>query len=250
MQFRHEKDSALMDKLYESAVSQKVESYIEQYRLEEIYNYLHKTSLVRLTKKSAPALIEKVERACKLFAVEEVPELYLTRDYYLEAKLQGYQDPYIIISSDYLERLDDKMLYGLLASQVAGIKANHHKTMFLLWSLDFLSMVLPEIKLVADVAANQWLRCRYFTYDRAFLLATKDYKLTMQHLLVSEVPRQDLEGFGIGTSRDLYKKQVATYKTSATAAKTFFNLTDDREWTPDRYEEIRKYAEKNGFVIP
>ncbi len=248
MKFRHEKDSALMDKLYESAVLQKVESYIEQYHLEEIYNYLHRTSLVKLTKKSAPTLIEKLEKACKLFEVPDVPELYLTRDYYLEAKLQGYQNPYIIISSDYLERLDDQMLYGLLASQVAGIKANHHKTMFLLWSIDFLSMVFPEIKLIADVASNQWMRCRYFTYDRAFLLATNDYRLTMKHLLVSEVPRQDLEGFGIGTSQDHYKKQVETFKTSATAAKTFYNLTDNREWTPDRYEEIRKFGEENGFM--
>lgn len=250
MQFRHEKDSALMEKLYESAALQKVEAYIKQYQLEEIYNYLHKTSLIRLTKENAPTLVEKLERACAFLDVAEIPELYLTRDYDLEAKLQGYREPYVVLSSDYLERLDDEMLYGLLASQVAGIKANHHKTMFLLWALDFLSMVLPKIKLVADVAANQWLRCRYFTYDRAFLMATKDYGLTMRHLLVSEVPRQDLGGFGIGTARDLYKKQVATFRSSATLAKTFQNLADDREWTPDRYEEIRKYAEKNGFVTP
>lgn len=248
MHFRHEKDSDLMDKIYESAVIQKVQGYIEQYRLEDIYNYLHKTSLVRLTKQNAPVMIEKLERACKLFEVEEVPELYLTRDYYLEAELQGFQAPYIIVSSDYLERLDDSMLYGLLASQVAGIKANHHKTMFLLWAVDFLSMVLPEIKLIADVASNQWLRSRYFTYDRAFLIATKDYELTMKHLLVSEVPRQDLEGFGIGTARDLYKKQVTAFKTSAKVAKSFYNLLDDREWTPDRYEQIKIFREKYGFV--
>ena len=248
MEFRHEKDSALMDKLYESAVIKKVQACIEQYRLEEIYNYLYKTSLVKLTKRNAPKLIEKLEYACGLFGVSEVPELYLTRDYYLEAELQGFQKPYIIISSDYLERLDDKMLLGLLASQVAGIKANHHKTMFLLWAVDFLSMVVHEIKLIADVASNQWMRCRYFTYDRAFLIATKDYGLTMKHLLISEVPRQDLDSFGIGTVHDLYKSQVASFQNSGAAAKAFYNLTDDREWTPDRYEEIRKFGEKHGFV--
>ena len=248
MEFRHEKDSALMDKLHESAAMKKVGSYIVQYRLEDIYNYLHKTSLVKLTRENAPAIMEKLERSCKLFDVFPVPELYLTRDYYLEAKLQGFQEPYIVLSSDYLERLDENMLFGLLASQVAGIKANHHKTMFLLWSIDFLTMVVPEIKLIADAAANQWLRCRYFTYDRAFLLATKDYKLTMQHLLVSEVPRKHLEDFGMGTSRDLYRKQVTAFQTSGTVAKTFYNLTDDREWTPERYEEIRKFAGSHGFA--
>lgn len=250
MEFRHEKDSELMSKVNESAVIKKVESYIEQYKLEEIYNYIHKTSMVRLTKESAPKTMECLEKACRLFGVPEVPELYLTREYDLEVKLQGYQHPYIILSCDYLERLDERMMYGLLASQVAGIKANHHKTMFLLWSLDFLSMVLPKAKLLADVGINQWLRCRYFTYDRAFLLATRDYKLTMEHLLISEVPRQELDGFGIGTARDLYKKQVDAFKNSGKAAKMFHNLTDDREWTPERYEEIKKFAEKNGFITP
>lgn len=239
--YRHEKDSDVSKKLYESTLFQKANQYMIDYHLEDIYNYIHKSSLIKISKDMSKEIHSLLESACQLFEVEEIPELYLTRDYYSDIELFGFEHPYIVISSDYLNRLDKKMLFGVLASQVAGIKANHHKTLFLIWVIEFVSRFIPGMGLVANVMTNQWKRYRFFTYDRAFLLATGNYECTLKYLIIGELSNDTLSTIDLPTLERMLSHQLKEFNNENKAVKSYHTLFKEQEWLPERYDEIKKF---------
>lgn len=246
-EYRHERDIDLSEKLYENNVMKTAQSYLEKYKLEEVHYIIHTSSLLRISEKMSPIILHILRDVCSLVSLNEIPEIFLTRDYDISVEVYGYQHPYIVISSDYLDRMDESMLFGVLAGQIAGIKAGHHKTLFLLWAIEYLSKFVPGLGMVTEIIANQWKRSRYFTYDRAFYLATEDYKLTLQSLLINHLSADEMKRMHTGSVMDLYKQQVEDFIESHGVGRTYHEIFSEQEWLPERYAEIEKYHLRRNF---
>ena len=112
-----------------------------------------------------------------------------------------------MVSSDFLELTaeeDPRLLSGMIAGRIAGIRAGHGRGMMLFWILETLLGYLPIPAFLVkglEALVNEWNRCRYFTYDRAFLLAEGDYTLAQRSLFIQILPGEILDRFALEVRR-------------------------------------------------
>ena len=251
--FQHDRDSTFAGKILNSDAAKSIMAKFHETNLESVYTYLYQSSCPRLTQKTSPKLFSLLKKACEMFSVDKIPEIYVTRDYDEMVSVRGVNAPFLVFSSEFLRKLDDNTLFGILAGQAAAIRCQHHVILYLTWGFDFASSMVPGSDWVVEPIINNWLRCRYFTYDRAFALATKNRALTLRQILINVVPQNILDEMNCGTSGDVYLKQAEkflnTMKNNRTQAtiRTAISMYSYKIWLPERYDEINKFFDGRGF---
>jgi len=244
--FRHPQDFSFMNRLWENSVAKGVKEYIADNGIEEIYAYFDKSSCIEISREMASGIYDLLSRACDMFGLTNIPPLFVKRDYDMAVEIHGFDTPYIVISSLFLDKLSEEMLFGALASRVAGIKAGHHRTLFILWAANIFAQIVPGFSLLAGAASNQWMRTRFYTYDRAFLLATQDIELTLQSILINTLSLHELRQMKCGTKEDLYIGQMLGFNSANSIPKAYYYLFDSQDWAPARYAEIQNYYAGGG----
>ena len=239
--FRHPGDISWMNRIWENVVIEKIQTFLLDNGIEDVYACFDKASCIEISGEMSPAIQDMLAWSCDRFGLKEIPSLYVKRDYDLTAEIHGFDNPYIVISEHFLNKLSDEMLRGILASRVAGILAGHHKTMFLLWSAKFFSGLVPGFSVLVGVASNQWMRARFYTYDRAFLLATHNLELTLQSILANTLSEHALKRMKCGTGEDLFDSQVKDFHHTNSIPKAYYYLYDSQDWAPERYSEIQRF---------
>ncbi len=250
-EFQSPDDKKLITEIMNHDFAVKVFSWIKEHRIDEVYNSVYKTSFLQVNEKIAPWLIQAVKKACRIFDIQEIPEVYIFKDYDETISLGGISKPMLLISTRYfelLEKADPELMFAVIAGQVAGIVAGHHRGLILAWVLD---SVLDVVNLPQYVIAtfegliNDWLRCRIYTCDRAMYLAVADYQLALEGMMSSTVPLDMLEKMNLGTENDSYKKQVDTFyeKSLLDGIIDFANSAiSDLQWLPVRYRKLSEFA--------
>lgn len=221
-----------------------------QDELDDVCDFVHSASCVRLPKEHA--LYRELDRACQMFQVKARPALYVKRDYGLALSCVGYHGPAILIPSSMLERGEPPILAGRLSAQVAAIAAGHHKLGFVMWVLENMDGVIP-VPFAQEALLGmlyEWNRCRIYTTDRAFYLATGDYALTLRNILYGEVPDEILDGFTFGHGKtDTFLPQVERFMENGDIvdmASNLYGFLRKDSWMPKRYDEISRYVTKRG----
>lgn len=247
-EFQHERDKKLTLELLNSPNVQAIMDWMREQKIEAVYQYVYQSSYLRLTQGNAHRFLGILSEVCQLFGLKDIPPVYITREYDKTIHICGITEPFLLISSKYLERLEqsgERMLFGVLASQTAGIKANHHYGLALAWCLEVCSQKLPRpLTLGVDALVNDWKRCRFYTCDRAFLLATQDYQLALKSLFINILSEQALNRFGLGTRNDAYLPQLKRFKDQSNIdniLKAYNSVTSDTAWLPGRYEQLAKF---------
>lgn len=246
-EFQHERDSSTASSIFNNRFTAQILNALHNTGLERTYTYLYEASCPQLTEKTAPKLFRSLGRACEMFGLKTRPKVFVTRNYRERVFLRGVNNPLIIFSSEYLKKLDDESLFGVLAGQVAGIRCQHHTIFYITWGLEFASSFIPGGSIAVAPFINEWMRCRYFTYDRAFALATGNRELSLRQVLLNVVPKNILDKMALGTARDAFIKQ----------ANNFVNMTDrqenirsvvskfsDKDWLPERFVELQKFFDE------
>ena len=251
--FQHPRDSKFANDILSSKTAKSVLQEFHNINLEDAYTYLYKSSCPQLTAQTSPKLFELLVKACEMFDLEQIPKVYVTRDYREMVSVRGLKEPFLIFSSEYLRKLNEETLFGILAGQVAAIRCNHHTILCITWGIDFASGFIPLGSFATDPIINDWKRCRYFTYDRAFCLATKNRVLSLKQVLINVVPQNILDKMNIGTEQDTFLKQAQNFldtmsnnKTQALIKKAI-SMYSYKIWLPERYEEINKFFDERGF---
>ena len=249
-EFQHGRDSSTASSIFNNNLTAQILNSLQKTGMEKAYIYLYESSCPQLSERTAPKLFRSLECACEMFGLETRPKIFVTRNYREMVFLRGVNAPFIIFSSEYLKKLDDETLFGILAGQVAGILCKHHTIFYITWGLEFASSFIPGGSLVIAPFINEWTRCRFFTYDRAFALATKNRELSLRQVLLNVVPKNILDQMALGTSKDSFIEQ----------ATNFVNMTDrqanirsvvskfsDKDWLPERFIELEKFFDARRF---
>lgn len=252
-QFRHERDSRLIGDMMQNEVTGKIFDWAEREGLEDIYRGMYEMSCIPVTKENRPKIAEMAERASRMFGLARTPRIYLRREYEQTVEIGGLTNPFLVLSSDFLElaeKEDPRLLSGMIAGRIAGIRAGHGRGMMLFWLLETALKYAPVPGFLTkglDALLNEWNRCRFFTYDRAFLLAEGDYPLAQRSLLVQILPGEILDRFQCGTPKDRYMFQAKRFWESLGAdgvIKVLNSLRMDDPWIPERYQELKKFRER------
>lgn len=250
-EYQCEEDRSLISEImnHESAV--KLLNWITENNIDSIYDSVYHSSYLRLNAQTAPRLMEALQTACDWFGLEKLPPVYVLRDFDDTVSIGGISEPFLLISGRYLselEKQDFRLLLGVIAAQVAGIRVGHHRGLLLTWILDTISNLLPIPKpliIALDALLNDWKRCRIYTCDRAMYLATGDYPLTLRGILSTVASGELMDRMALGTPEDSYQQQIKEFM-ECSALDEFVNLLNsaisDTGWLPVRCQKIAQFA--------
>ena len=247
-EFQHERDSSAASSILNHSVATQILNTLQNTGLENVYTYLYESSCPQLTEKNAPRLFQNLEHACELFGLKKRPKIFIMRNYREMVSLRGVSNPFIIFSSEYLKKLDNETLLGILSGQIAGIRCQHHTLFYLMWGLDFASAFIPAGSLIIAPFINEWKRNRFFTYDKAFALATKNRTLSLRQVLINSVPRNILDKMNSGTEQDIFIAQANRFvnemNTNQARIKDVVSRFSEKDWLPERYTELKKFFDE------
>lgn len=253
--FIHPTDEALTEKIFglESLRTWLDETHEEE--LDEVCAYVYSASLPEIRDES---LIKMMNLACEKFEIAPV-KLYLKRSYEFDVETVGYHEPVIILSEALVERGDAEIIQGRLFSATAAIVAKHPRLAFLLWVAENLGGVMnfPIIGTAAMGFFYEWNRARQYSLDRAFLMGTGNFSLSLKNILYGVVPFEVLEKFSFDEGNDSFLEQCQRYVQNDNLAQILgraYSFFMDYAWLPSRYEEIKKFyiemgSDTNAFAF-
>lgn len=249
--YQCEEDRKLILEIMNHEAAIKLLNWIREQNIDEVYNSVYRSSFLRLNEHTSPALMEALENACGMFGLEQVPPVYLTRDFEDTITIGGISEPFLMISQRYLTMLEQEqpdLMRGIIAGQVAGICVGHHRGLLLVWLLDtILSLVaIPQVLVMAlDALLNDWKRCRVYTCDRAMYLAMGDYPLALRGILSTVASPGLLDAMGLGTPEDAYRHQIAEFMDNSAldeAVNLLNSALTDTGWLPLRCHKLAQFA--------
>lgn len=225
---------------------EKLTGFIAKNSVERYYDILFTSTFLKLTEKTSPKICGMYRRACEKFGVEQPPDIYLQRSYRCDTTLFGVENPKILVSSSLLELLDERELEVFLSSDIAAVKAGHGLMGLLLLTVSTYGGVLPIPKETVLYPLYQWKRQSYYTYDRARLLYSDDFDLTMRLIECGQAPEEIMEGM---TQEDRLAQSEAFFSISggAGASKTVQTMVAARPWNASRLLELFNWKESGAY---
>lgn len=246
--FFHPLDKQLSDKVLHSPLMEKAVRLIINERLDEINQYVHQATHVRVN--SEHPCVEYLREGCNFFGVDEIPPLYVRRSYRYDVECIGYKTPVVLVPELLLRDAPDGLLRGRMMSVAASIRAGHHKLGFLLWLDENFSGIIP-LPFVGDAfraLLYEWQRAQKYSQDRAFYLAVENEKLALENLLFGEMPESVRDNFTYGDS-DTFDKQVEDFyrmDSILDAAAALQGMLQCEIWIPARYKELKAFMQTQG----
>lgn len=245
--YQHPKDKAFLGQLLDLDTVAKLFDWCRENQLDRTLLYAYRASYQEITDETFPMIHDMVLRACKLFDVAEPPLCLTSHDYATKVKFTGVFSPILLISDEYIRRADRDCLYGVIAGQIGGIALGHQRGIGLTWLFENLSGLLPIPGVAlsaAEAVLNQWKRWRWFSCDRACLLATENETVALRTLLDWNVPDDILHRLRLGTPNDDYITQYKLFTDATLVSRlsnTLNSLQSDTPWMPERYSELRSF---------
>lgn len=246
--FIHPLDREMADKVLNAGVIKGFLNTIFDQQLDEINLYIHSAS-EQLLPEDHPA-VTALQEGCRLFGLETVPPVYVTRTYRYDVVCTGYDHPVIQIPHQLLEDPDPAILRGRMMAAAASVKAGHHKLTFLIWILQNFGSVIP-IPFATTVMRGllyEWYRAQFYTLDRAFYIATGDAALSLKNVLYGEVSPELLNNFRFGTD-DTYAEQVERFYQADSVVDGIAGISaffQCESWLPARYRQLQKYCKEGS----
>lgn len=245
--FQHEKDQKAVSDIISNPEVTGIFEALENAKVDEVYHAAYAMSCIRITEKNAPEIRQMLEKSAALFSLEEVPDMYIVKEYSERLEPVGINHPFIVISSRYLEILcqkDKSLLYGVIASQAAAIRLNHHRAAILfnlvMNGLQYVN--IPKVILMSlSAALNEWNKCRYLTYDRVVYLTTGDLALARENLMLHILPEDMLSKMNFDQGYSEYKEQYENFWGDSLVENLFQRANSmryDTAWIPERYREL------------
>lgn len=205
--FQHPADKKVSQMIVSQNAFQKALEYISKNSLERQLACIYRSSMARLTPRTAPKLHRMMEEACQMFGVKVMPEIYLQRSYSLLTTMLGIEQPMILISTELLKQPDERMQWGLIASEISGIRNGFNEIRFVEWMCNASGLVPAVISQPLGILFQNWHKYLQFSYDRGTLVSIGDFNVTMCAILAGEAPMEILKKIDFSNPGCSYMKQ-------------------------------------------
>lgn len=147
-------------------------------------------SSIRVSERQYPKVHGMLREACATLDVENMPELYIAQNPFLNASAIGVERPFIVLNSSLVEAATDDELLCIVGHELGHVASGHalYKTLLALLvrlSSFAFSVPLGGASLMAIIMAlREWDRKSELSADRAGLLVVQDpevaYRIDMK----------------------------------------------------------------------
>lgn len=248
--YQLDEDKKLIESIMNHELTHKLLEWISEQKIDEIYNTVYRSSFLKANDRICPMLMRQLRKACRIVGLEQIPDVYLVRDFDDTIILGGITSPFLLLSTRYLQVLEkegEQVMLGVLTGQAAGIMAGHHRGLLLAWLLSTASGLIGinrVLMMSLDGLLNDWKRCRLYTCDRAMYLVMGDYPLAIRTILGGTVPAEILDNMSLGTEHDAYQSQIDSFINSSQLDE-FINFANsmfsDTSWLPLRCQKLAQF---------
>ncbi len=249
--FQHPSDREAVQAVMAVPGVQKLLQYISKHSVERTYSFINNSSRMKVTRQMSPMIFEMLDEAAGMYGMNTIPDVYLERAYEYKVTLEGINSPHIIFTTSLLEGMDERQLWPVIASEFAGIQANHGTIKFIDTLIQTVKGALPfGIDQALGLTLNNWYRTKAYTYDRAILLAFEDFELASQHILLGEAPDEVLESIGLDQPDNPYLEQTIDFLQRSGAEGIYQKLATaftKNQWAASRYYELYKWYQSGKY---
>lgn len=184
--WEHPADRAALNTLKKVPGLDKLLSMLFGATSERSLRLMYLASAVRVSDKQFLRVKLLFDDVCKTFDIEKRPEVYVSQNTILNAFAVGMDNPFIVLNSGLVERLDDEELTEVLGHELGHIMSGHmlYRTLFVILQKISKSLVqLPVPNWVFSgvyYALQEWSRKSELSADRAGLLATQNPDVSLR----------------------------------------------------------------------
>lgn len=211
------------------------------------------SSAIRVNQSQFPRINTLLQEACATLDIQPVPELYISRNPFLNASAVGVDNPFIVLNSSTVESLGDDELMCIIAHELGHCISGHalYKTLlaFLMKiPIAALNIPLSGVALMAIIAALQeWDRKSELTADRAGLLAVQDtdvsYRLLMKMAGANDPSQLNINEFFV---------QAAEYEGSGSLLDSVYKLLNlmgqSHPFPVLRLTELKSWVDRGDYA--
>ncbi len=248
--YQHPADKKATQLILSNDAFQKALQYVSKQSLERVIGFQYRSNYPQLTPKNAPKIFLMIDEAREMFGVEARPEVFLDRRYEVHTTMLGIETPRICLSTQTFKYMDDQMLWGLIASEIAGIRNGFCQIRFIEWLCQTTGL-LPDI--VSDALFQNWHKYLQYSYDRSVLVAVGDFDVAMREVLAGEMPKDVLERMKFDDPGCGYMRQAQEFISNsggmADLVRNYQIYLGKNAFYAARYLELYKFYHEQYFDL-
>lgn len=251
-QYEHPLDKAALEKLEKVPFLPAACKWVTSNFVERVYNIQYTGSNLKVTQENYPQIYEYLENACRILDLPNVPELYITWNYGINACTIGAENPIIVINSGLIDLCDDDEIMFIIGHECGHIKSNHmlyHMMAQLInWGID----AIPGGSLIASglqFALYYWNRMSEFTADRAGLLCCQDTDTMIRSFIkMAGLPIKEFDNIRPETFIQQARDFKALDYEGMNKVVKFLSIADETHpWTVMRSAELLKWIDSGEY---
>jgi Zn-dependent protease with chaperone function/RNA polymerase subunit RPABC4/transcription elongation factor Spt4 len=190
--FQHPLDVQAVERLRKVPLLPALIKIVSGSVFEKQVRLMHISSAIRLGPNQGRSVYEKFEKAAAILDLPELPDIYVSNQYVINAYAFGVKRYQITLFAGLIDMLTEDELLAVIGHELGHIKCQHmlYKTvayMLRLFGIEFLKSLLPAgtgllASLSLQLAILHWERMAELSCDRAALLVVQDREVVASAL--------------------------------------------------------------------
>jgi Zn-dependent protease with chaperone function len=226
-------------------------------QVDTIMNTLYAGSNIKVTPSNFPELHGIYADVCSDMSISDLPDLYISWEYSVNAFTTGVTTPLIVLCSGCIDLLEPDELRFIIGHELGHIKSGHllyHQVGNLIAQVGagVGSVTLGAGWAVSQaflLALNHWSRMSEFTADRAGLLACQSVNAASRTMVKLAGLPKSLFGSGVEKSflqqaQDFHRLD---YDSMHKLAKLYLTSNQTHPWTVLRASELINWVESGDY---
>lgn len=251
-QYEHPLDRETLDTLEKTPYLKELGKWLTSNFIERVYTIQYTGSNLKVTKENYPKIYQYLEDACTILDIKNIPDLYITWDYSINACTIGAEKPIIVINSGLIDLCDDDEIMFIIGHECGHIKSNHMLYHMMAQVIDSLISLLPfgqAASVTLQLAIYHWHRMSEFTADRAGMLCCQNQEaMTRAFIKMAGLPQKEFNNIRTETflqqARDF---KMLDYEGINKIVKLISIADESHPWTVMRSSELLNWIEKGNY---
>lgn len=255
--YEHNFDRETRNLLEDTAGLDFIISQINKFGIERILKIKYTGSYLKINSKNFPTLYSVLEEACRILALDKIPDLYVVWSYDINALTAGVENPIVVVNSGCIDLLSPEELLFVIGHELGHIKSNHVLYYQMVNLMPLFTKILGDMTLGigstvgvgVQIALLNWQRMAELTADRAGLLVCQDINTaTIALMKMAGLPQKFFNSIVIEDFIAQAKEfQNYDYDTFDLVAKVISTMGQTHPWTVMRAAELFKWVESGDY---